>query len=350
MRAIGLIFLIVLSANPLFAQAPPSREHPHFPTGAIWTQKIAGLQADSNSGTMTQASSGWGTGSTSFQLDFSMHLLYASWAGFTNQPLAENAGYFLPDCETGYPFPVPAIGAVEGVSDYSSCDYVNNDCHLSVVLGNTLYESYQTGVDSGGLHSTCMIRWHLNLVYPPQGRGDGCTSTDAAGFPIGTMLFTPDDVYAASLVANGDLGHALRFALPNPRMRAGSYVHPASHYGGPTGPPNAIPYGARLRLKTTFAGTKTVSSFSSNPDIQVILRTLQNYGMFLSDGGDVPLIADDGMFSTKNWSDINIDSHALFGIALGDFDVMPIGTVYTSQECAPNNFGDEVIFSDGYNW
>jgi serine/threonine-protein kinase len=201
------------------------------------------------------------------------------------------------------------------------------------------------------------LKWHLNLVYPPEGRGDGCTSTDAAGFPIGTMLFTPDDVYAASLVTNGDLGHALRFALPNPRMRAGAYVHPASHNGAPSSSnANAIPYGARLRLKSAFAGGKTVSTFSSNEAVRVILRTLQNYGMFLSDGGNVPLIADDGMFSAKSWSDLSVDSHALFGIALGDFDVMPLGTVIAydnssqNAQCVRNGFGDDVIFSDGYNW
>jgi serine/threonine-protein kinase len=351
MRICLLLALFVLASSAAVAQTPPpQREHPHFPPGAIWSQKISGLTPDANSSAMTTASVGWGTGGTLFQLDFSMHLLYASWGGYANQPLVENAGYELPDCETGYLFPIPATGAVEGVSDYSSCNYGSDDCHLSVVLGNTLYESYQTGVDGSGMHSTCVIRWHLNLVYPPEGRGDGCTSTDAAGFPIGTMLFTPDDVYAATQVANGDLGHSLRFALPNPRMRANSYVHPGSHYGSPTGAANAIPYGARLRLKTTFAGGKTVSTFSSDEAVRVILRTLQNYGMFLSDGGNVPLIADDGMFSTKSWSDLGIDSHALFGIALADFDVMPIGTVYTSQDCVPNGFGDDVIFSDGYNW
>jgi serine/threonine-protein kinase len=351
MRIVVQPLLFFLCAHFAVAQTPPpQREHAHFPPAAIWNQNISGVTPDLNSSAMTTASIGWGTGGTSFQMDFSMHLLYASWAGYTNQPLAENAVYFLPDCETGYLFPVPAIGAVEGVSDYASCNYGSDDCHLSVVLGNTLYESYQTGVDASGLHSTCMLKWHLNLVYPANQRGDGCTSADAAGFPIGTMLFTPDDVYAASPVTNGDLGHALRFTLPNSRMRAGAYVHPASHYGGPTGPSNAIPYGARLRLKSTFGGGKTVSTFSSNPDVQVILRTLQKYGMFLADGGSVPLIADDGMFSVKAWNDLGIDSHALFGIALSDFDVMPIGTVYTSQDCVLNNFGDDVVFSDGYNW
>lgn len=357
------ILLGFFASQMLLAQTPqpqPLREHVHFAPGAIWTQDISGVTADANSATMTSASVGWGTGGTSFQMDFSMHLLYVSWAGYSTAPLVKNPGYYNTDCESGFAFPLPpetTAGAVEGVSDYSSCDYGNDDCHLSVVLGNTLYESYQTGVDGSGLHSTCVMRWHLNLDYPADGRGEGCTSTDAAGFPIGTMLFSPDDVDAAAHATNGDLGHALRFTLPNNRMRAASYVHPASHNGSPSSPnANAIPYGARLRLKATFASGKTVSSFSSNENVRVILRTLQKYGMFLSDGGSVPLIADDGMFSTKSWDDLAVDSHALFGIALGDFDVMPLGTVIhydnndDSAECVRNHFGEDVIFSDGYNW
>jgi len=354
------MLLGLFAAHAALAQtAQPPREHIHFPPGAIWTQDISATTPASNSATMTSASVGWGTGSTAFQLDFSMHLLYTSWAGYSFEPLVKNSGYYNTDCESGYPFPLPpegTAGAVEGVSDYTSCGG-GDDCHLSVVLGNTLYESYQSSVDASGLHSTCIMKWHLNLVYPPEGRGEGCTSADAAGFPIGTMLFNPDDVFAATQASGGDLGHALRFTLPNSRMRAASYVHPASHNGAPSSSnANAIPYGARLRLKSTFAGGKSVTTFSTNESVRVILRTLQKYGMFLSDGGDVPLIADDGMFSTKSWGDLNVDSHSLFGIALGDFDVMPLGTVIhydnndPQADCVRNHFGEDVIFSDGYNW
>ena len=358
------ILLGLFAFNAALAQTPQPqvlREHIHFPPGAIWTQDISSTTPASNSATMTSASIGWGTGGaggTAFQLDFSMHLLYTSWDGYSFASLVKNSGYYTTDCESGYPFPLPpegTAGAVEGVADYTSCG--GGDCHMSVVLGNTLYESYQTSVDSSGLHSTCIMKWHLNLIYPPEGRGEGCTSTDAAGFPIGTMLFSPDDVFAAAQVSNGDLGHALRFTMPNDRMRAAAYVHPASHNGAPSSSnANAIPYGARLRLKTTFAGGKSVTTFSSNESVRVMLRTLQKYGMFLSDGGDIPLIADDGMFSTKSWDDLSVDSHALFGIALGDFDVMPLGTVIhydnsePQAECVRNHFGEDVVFSDGYNW
>src|ERR1700754_425517 len=151
------LFLGLFVAQALFAQTPQPqtpREHIHFPPGAIWTQDISSVTPASNSAAMTSASVGWGTGGaggTAFQLDFSMHLLYTSWAGYGFEPLVKNSGYYNTDCESGYLFPLPpegTAGAVEGVSDYSSCG--GGDCHLSVVLGNTLYESYQTDVDGSG--------------------------------------------------------------------------------------------------------------------------------------------------------------------------------------------------------
>jgi len=314
---------------------------PRFPADAIWNQDISAQSADPNSATMTAASGSWGTGGTRFQIDFSMHVLYTADQSTTPVPLVEEPGYYQPDCDTSLSVPLPALGAIEGSTDYT-CD-LGNDCHLFVVDGSTLYESYQTTVDSRGLNSLCLVKWRLDLVYPSNGRGDGCTSADAAGFPMAPLIFGPDEVFAALQTSNGDLGHAIRFILPNNRMRRGFYVHPASHNGAPSSPSaDAIPYGARLRLKAAF----DISTF--NPAAQVILRTLKKYGMFLSDGGNIPLTADDGLFATHQWSEtgIDIDSHSLFGVALTDFDVMPLGTPIAydnnspSAECVRNHFGE----------
>src|SRR4051812_8122324 len=108
MRALMLFGL--LTTHAIFAQTPQPqspREHIHFPPGAIWTQDISATSPDVNSATMTSASIGWGTGGTAFQLDFSMHLLYASWAGYSTEPLVKNIGYYNTDCESGYVFPLP---------------------------------------------------------------------------------------------------------------------------------------------------------------------------------------------------------------------------------------------------
>ena len=359
MRAASIFSGMLFSAltSVAYAQTPPSRYPPRFPPGAIWNQDVSAATPDSNSSTMITSSVGWGTGNagnTSFQIDFSMHVLYSSWGNVTNQPLIQSSNYYLPDCDTDSPIPLPQTGAIEGYSDYTCAD-PTADCHLFIVHGDTLYESFQSTVANGGLNSQCLVKWHLNIVYAANGRGDQCTSADAAGFPMAPLIFNPDEVNAAMQVSNGELGHAIRFILPNGRMRLNSYVHPASHAGAPTGPSNAIPYGARLRLKSAF----NISSFV--PAAQVILRTLKKYGMFLSDGGNIPLTADDGMFTTTKWADIGMDpanggSHALFGVSLNDFEVMPIGTpIVLTDNCVRNTFPydgivDDVIFADGYNW
>ncbi|MBS0582224.1 MAG: hypothetical protein JSS42_03885 [Proteobacteria bacterium] len=334
------------SPGPVFALmltwifAATAQATPRFPPGAVWNQDISAQAPDPNSARMIAASVGWGTGTTQFQIDFSMHTLYTAGQSVTPTALVQESGYYLPDCDTGLNVPLPATGAIEGSNNYS-CNIASNDCHLFVVDGNTLYESYQTTVDGSGLHSMCLVKWRLDLVYPQNGRGDGCTSADAAGFPMAPLIFGPDEVYAA-MQGSGDLGHAIRFVMPNNRMRRGAYVYPASHNGAPSSSsPDAIPYGAHLRLQAGF----NISAY--NPAAQVILRTLKKYGMFLSDGGSVPLTADDGMFSARKWTDsnINIDSHSLFGVALGNFDVMPLGPVVAydnssaSAECVRNGFG-----------
>ena len=53
----------------------------------------------------------------------------------------------------------------------------------------------------------------------------------------------------------------IRFILRNNRMASDDslggvagrlYVRPASHAGGPSGPKESVPYGARLRLRSDF--------------------------------------------------------------------------------------------------
>jgi len=331
--------------------APVAQATPRFPAGAIWNQDISAQSPDPDSAKMTAASIGWGTGTTAFQIDFSMHTLYTAGQSTTTTPLVQDPGYYLPDCDTGLSVPLPATGAIEGSSNYT-CNVANNDCHLFVVDGTNLYESYQTTVDASGMHSLCLVKWRLDLVYPQNGRGDGCTSADAAGFPMSPLIFGPDEVYAA-MQTGGDLGHAIRFVMPNNRMRSGAYVYPASHNGAPSSPsPDAIPYGAHLRLQAGF----NISTYS--PAAQVILRTLKKYGMFLADGGNIPLTADDGMFTTHKWTDADIalDSHALFGVALTDFDVLPLGTPIAydngspTAECVRNHFGEGATTSDPRRW
>jgi hypothetical protein len=78
--------------------------------------------------------------------------------------------------------PLPTNGAIEGSSDYS-CDWENNDCHLIVVdtYRGLIFETYQTNVADGKIQTGCLIVWDMCTTYPANGRGEQCTSADAAG-------------------------------------------------------------------------------------------------------------------------------------------------------------------------
>src|SRR5262249_11910037 len=85
-----------------------------------WNQDVSALPVAPESSTIIgalAAGGGWGTGSTALQIDFSIHLLHAS-PTTMRLTFAPNGGYYLPDCDDPFPFPLPAGGAVEGESGY----------------------------------------------------------------------------------------------------------------------------------------------------------------------------------------------------------------------------------------
>jgi hypothetical protein len=333
------------------AQADPL---PRFPPGAVWNQDVSApaLKHPSSDQMISwlQSQGGWGTGSTEFQIDFSMAVVHAD----SGSPTVANIGYpyddyYSPDCDDPgtVPFPVPLGGAIEGSDDYS-CDNQSDDCHLLVVDGNQLFESYHSNVVQDGLQSQCAIHWDLTRVYPADGRGEQCTSTDAAGFPVAPLLFNADEVYAA-IQTQTDIGHAIRFILPNDRMKAGEYVHPASHAGGPENTDTyAIPYGSRFRLAASF----DIDGFSDNEAVRALLRGLKKYGMVLADGGNLPLTGEVDTYTTHKWDEaaISIDSHSLFGIQVSDFEVVVADPpIALTDDCVrePDTRPDE-IFANGF--
>jgi hypothetical protein len=168
--------------------------------------------------------------------------------------------------------------------------------------------------------------WDLRRSYPPSLRGEQSTSADAAGFPMAAMLFTADEVAA------GEIPHAIRFILPNERMRGGVYVHPASHAGGPSGGGDLPPYGVRFRLRPDFP-LDTLPSDGA----RVVARALQKYGMFLSDGGNIALTAASDAYTAHTWDEVGIDSHSLYAIAVSDMQVVELGpTIPLTYDCVRN--------------
>jgi hypothetical protein len=291
-----------------------------FPASSVIYQDISGAAVDSNWPTIAKVlAGGWGS---NFQLDPSFTVLYAD-SSVPRRSFTQPASA-LPDCDTA-PVPIPVGGNVEGQPNYFCAS--GDDCHLLVYQGTRLYEMYQGsitgGLATGGTFSgQCLVVWDLTHDYwqstTPFARGDGCNGADAGDLPMSPLLLKKAEIAAHSIT------HAMRFTIDNSKIDDTYYVHPATHLGGGGTPMMTIPYGARLRLNSTF----DVSSLAT-PEAQAIAVALQKYGMYMADGG--------GFFvsATTDITDV-IDTHALASLQPTDFEMVDGGTRYDfhKETCA----------------
>jgi len=265
---------------------------------------------------------GWGNNNL-FQIDWSMTLLQVGCNDVTEVPFVPKKDYYEEACDNvdGVPLPADGSGALES-GERTWKEGCSGDCHLLVhdTSRDLLYESWDTDVTLDAskkvtqVTSTCLVVWNVSHLYPPDGRGDGCTSADAAGFPIAPLLFTADEI------ENGSIDHAIRFILPNNRMRAGTYMHPASHYGGPQATDeDSVVYGSRFRLKAEY----DISGYKQGA--QVVLRALKKYGMLLSDGGNIALTAlndDYSGYQGAKYAASGFGTRDLHGLLPVDFEML----------------------------
>jgi serine/threonine-protein kinase len=300
---------------------------PYFPPGAIWTQDVSHAPLDPQSSAMIawlSDAGGWGH-NNKMQVDFAIRVLQTN-AATPNLPFRKGSGWISPDSDNASTFPLPARGGIEGEPGYQ-CPIDEKDCHLIVVDRGRgkLYEAYQANSAEDVLTANFLAVWDLNRVYPLSGRGDQCTSADAAGFPIAPLLFNADEL------ATGSINHAIRFILPNPRIRAHVFVHPATHAGAPRGPVSAPPMGARFRLKASYDLSQLT------PAAQVVARAMQKYGMFLSDGGNIALTAQSDADTKAKYADIDFTARDLADLKVTDFEVVDMGTpIRLTDDCVRN--------------
>jgi hypothetical protein len=133
-------------------------------------------------------------------------------------------------------------------------------------------------------------------------RPAGWTSADAAGLAILPGLVRYDEV------ANGEIRHALRFTVPQTQQ---AYVWPARHYASSITNPSYPPMGVRFRLKVSFDITPYP------PEVQVILRCLQRYGMMIADNGSAWYISG---APDSRWNNNNL--HQIGGVVGSDFEAV----------------------------
>lgn len=253
------------------------------------------------------AAGGWGN-SNIMQIDFTIDVLTAN-ATTPKRAFTPTEDFYAPDCDQSS-VPVPAGGNVEGETGYGCTG--DGDCHLLVfdTSAKTLYEMWRANITStfvGG----CLAVWDAQRAYTTGLRGDQCTSADAAGFPIAPLLFTADEVKA------GHIDHAIRFILPNNRVKRG-FVHPATHATNTTGGANAPSYGVHFRLRANYP----IASLPAGA--QVVARAMQKYGMYHADGGNIALTAQSDRHTTAKWAGL-LGPRDLAALKVSDFEVIDHG-------------------------
>jgi hypothetical protein len=200
------------------------------------------------------------------------------------------------------PYPVPANALIEAGSDR----------HVIVVdtVHKFLYELYDASKNSNNswnAESGAVYNLTSNQLRP-----DYWTSADAAGLPIFPGLVRYEEV-----VIKGEINHALRFTVSNSRN---AFVHPATHATSDKTSTNLPPMGMRVRLKAGF----DISHFS--PHVQVILKALKKYGMFVADNGSNWYISGS---PDSRWDDDELGE--LKTIKGNNFEVVKMGTVIVNN-------------------
>ena len=241
-----------------------------FPANNAWNMDVSRFPVHPNSANLI-ASIGSSTG---LHADFGtfwegapIGIPYVVVAG--NQPLVPINFTSWPEQSDPGPYPVPPNAPIEGGTSSSG------DRHVLVVDRDNwkLYELYSAFPQNNGASwnaaSGALWNFNSNKLRP-----ETWTSADAAGLPIFPGLVRRDEV-----VQMQEIRHALRFTV-NVSRRA--YVYPATHQAGSTNSLNAPPMGLRVRLKSTF-NIETNPNFS--PNVRVILRAMQKYGMIVADNG-----------------------------------------------------------------
>jgi len=174
------------------------------------------------------------------------------------QPKVPVAFDYEHDSDPG-PYPIPPNPPIEAGSDRHILIVDRDGCILY-----ELFDAYQQdGLWTAG--SGAIFNLRTNGLRP-----NGWTSADAAGLPILPGLVRYEEVAA------GEIRHAIRFTAARTQR---AYVWPARHYASAITDPNVPPMGQRFRLKASF----DISGFS--PDVRVILKAMQLYGIILADNG-----------------------------------------------------------------
>jgi hypothetical protein len=274
-----------------------------FPDNNPWNQDISSADVDPNSDRLI----------ASIGLDKPLHPDFGTvYEGVPNgipyvvvrgnQPKVPVQFTYRDESDPG-PYPIPRNAPIEGGPS------AKGDRHVLVLDRDRwkLYELFNAHprgrswkADSGAIFDL-----KSNKLRPA-----GWTSADAAGLPIFPGLVRYDEA-----VEQKAIRHALRFTVTKTRH---AYIHPATHFASRRTEANLPPMGMRVRLKADV----DISDFPG--EVQVILKALKKYGMFVADNGGNWFLS--GAPNPK-WNDDNL--HTLKKIQGRSFEVVKMGKLVT---------------------
>jgi hypothetical protein len=274
------LMLISVTGSLSFAQ-PTIGSCPVLPANSIWNQPIDHLPVASNSATLVGAV---GSGVT-LHADFGSGNYQGGPIGIPFLTVSGSqtkypATFQYSDESDAGPYPVPLNAPIEGGSQSTG------DRHaIAIDTDNCiLYELYSAYPQAASWQAASGAIFNLksNGLRPAS-----WTSADAAGLPIFPGLVRYDEV------ASGIIRHAIRLTVP---QTEDLYVWPARHYASSLTDPKYPAMGQRFRLRSSF----NISTYTA--DVQVILRALQTYGMFVADNGSAWYIsgAPDSRWNNDN--------------------------------------------------
>ncbi|MEO5563377.1 MAG: hypothetical protein ABIR18_08080 [Chitinophagaceae bacterium] len=193
------------------------------------------------------------------------------------------------------PYPIPLTAPIEGNG--------TGDSHaIAVDIENgMLYELFNAHVNGNHWEASSGAIFNLksNAMRP-----EGWTSADAAGLPVFAGLVRYDEI------VKGEIDHPIRFTLGSSLVKQ-AYIYPAQHKVNSTGGTYSLPFGARIRLKSSF----NISGYSATN--QIILRAMKKYGLILADIGSNLYITG---APDERWN--NSDLSKLGQIHGSDFEVV----------------------------
>ena len=219
-----------------------------------------------------------------------------------DQPMRSMTFQYNSESDPG-PYPIPPDALIESGSDRHVI--VVDTANLKLY---ELFSAVRNKDNSWSAGSGAVFNLTSNKLRP-----DSWTSADAAGLPIFPGLVRYDEV-----VEKGVINHALRFTVKNSRS---AFIHPATHAASNSNNINYPPMGMRVRLKAGF----DISGFA--PHIQVILKALKKYGMFVADNGSNWYVSG---APDSRWDDDELGE--LKTIPGNNFEVVRMGTIIQIQK------------------